>query len=556
MRFRRFLRFIKNTWPVKRAKLLRNACIIKTSELFDETYYASQYHVPKFWAPIHFARTKNRMNNPSPVFCSKRYIDDYPDVNAAEVNPLVHFFRWGKSEGRIYKSNNECELYDYFFTQTLFDIQFYSETYMTSEERKMINPIEHYSKQGWEMGYLPNPEFDLETFRKMFPHHDINPVLYCLKYRIPEFFVISPLVSVKLGYHTDPYKNYIHMLRQDTLFPQMYPNAATCEKLILFFMTDIDCISGGLMSICGMYDLSRKLVDVHGCEVVATTFPRSGYLSGFSLFENDMVIFRYDQIVANFRNLKEIHIMIPEIYIGELYNYLFGVVDSYLMGIPFRHLNIMNQNIELMPEQFEIDRLQRYFNKLTQTTAHKSYTTQRERDKYGIPMHHIVPPIKKKIIVTPYEEKENLFLYSFDERPEKRAVLQSVRRAFPDMKFIEIKDIPFQEYLRLISRAKWAMSFGEGLDGYFTEPYAAGGVAFTAWNEEFFTEDYRGLPTILGSYADAVNELPALMKRLDHKREYEKVNEEVLTVWRKDYEGKRNAEAMMRDFFLGNYDFP
>ena len=166
------------------------------------------------------------------------------------------------------------------------------------------------------------------------------------------------------------------------------------------------------MSICGMYDLSRKLVDVHGCEVVATTFPRSGYLSGFSLFENDMVIFRYDQIVANFRNLKEIHIMIPEIYIGELYNYLFGVVDSYLMGIPFRHLNIMNQNIELMPEQFEIDRLQRYFNKLTQTTAHKSYTTQRERDKYGIPMHHIVPPIKKKIIVTPYEEKENLFLYS------------------------------------------------------------------------------------------------------------------------------------------------
>lgn len=288
-----------------------------------------------------------------------------------------------------------------------------------------------------------------------------------------------------------------------------------------------------------------------------SSLPRAGdYRFQYSLFDNDVPLFRYDQIVQHFPNVKEVLIMIPEIYVREVYEYLFSRPDLYLMRIPKRHLNIMNQNIELMPPNHEVDRLKRYFTKVTQSTAHKSYTTQRVRDLYGIPTHQILPYIKKEIVVTPYENKEELFIYSPDEAPGKAAVLQRLRAEFPKMEFIEIRDIPFREYLRLISRAKWAMTFGEGLDGYFLEPYAAGGVSFAVWNDAFFTEKYRGLPTVLSSYEAAAGELPALMRSLDEKNAYEAARAQTTGVIYSDYSPGRTSWDTMVDFFSGNYDFP
>lgn len=536
-------------------RYFRDVIIIRGSYLFDSKYYSAKYGVPKFAAAFHYARKKWRNNTPSAVFSSRRYYDLYPDVYSAGDNALSHYIRCGEREKRIYRSDNDCILYDHFFTQSLFDMKFYTETYMTREERTSINPIEHYSEKGWKLGYLPNGDFDLADFHKQYPTCDINPLLYCLQNRVPRFFTTKPLPLAEFGYLGGVYKSYIHMLKQDAEINKMYPHAAACKKLIWFLVTDQDCISGGLMSICGMYDLSRKLSYIHGCEVIASTLPQGDYLSGYSFFDNDMVIFRYDQIPYRFPNVEEVHIMLPEICVRTMYDYLSSAPDGYLAGIPIRHLNIMNQNIELMPYEFEVDRLKRYFTMVTQTTAHRRYTTRRIRDLYGIPTHQIIPPIKKNIVVTPYEEKEDLFLYSPDDHPHKAAILRRLKAEFPSMKFVEIRDILFREYLNLISRAKWAMSFGEGLDGYFVEPYCAGGVAFTVWNDAFFTDKYRDLPTIFESYEDAVNTLPALMRNLDSKEAYERANADVLKVWRSEYEGKRTPEDMMIDFFCGKYDY-
>lgn len=529
---------------------------LKQSALFDRAYYASKYGVSENQAAYHFAKNENRENSPSPVFSSQHYYKMYPDVRDAGVNALLHYIRFGQKEGRIYRSDNECELYDYYFTQTLFDMTYYAQTYMTPEERGTINPIEHYAQTGWKESNLPNPHFDLEAFFQKYPQCDSNPLLYCLKYRVPEIFIAESSAPVKLGYQEDVYRSYIHMLRQDAAMEQTYPNAASCEKLIWFWVTDQDSISGGLMSICGMYDISRRLTPLHGCEVVASTLPQSPqYLSGYSRFDNDMPVFRYEQIVYRFPNVKEVLIMLPENHIGQVYDYLFSHVDGYLARIPVRHLNILNQNIELMPANYEVDRLRRYFTKVTQTTAHKSYTTQYHRDLFGIPTHQIIPPIKKEIVFTPYDKKEELFIYSPDDHPCKAAILQRLRTEFPSMQFIEIRDIPFKEYLKLISRAKWAMSFGEGLDGYYLEPYSTGGVSFTAWNSEFFTEKYRNLPTILPSFEEAADLLPALMRSLDNPEAYEKARAQVNAVVSSDYASEKSPESTMENFFRGNYDF-
>lgn len=537
-------------------RYLQDVKILERSNLFDRSYYSQKYKVPQFLAAAHFAKKEHRENSPSAVFSSRQYYKLYPDVHDAGANALVHYIRNGKAEGRIYKSENDCELYDYFFVQTLFDIDFYAKKYMTQDERKTVNPIEHYSREGWKQGNLPNQYFDLDAFQKKYPKCDTDPLLYCLKYRIPEIFTTEPASKIKLGYQAGAYQSYIEMLKQDSEIQKTYPDAANCERLIWFWMTDQDCISGGLMSMCGIYDICRKLSSQYGYEVIASTLPTAGdYRFKYSLFDNDIKIFRYDQVVYYFPSVKEILIMLPEIYIREVYHYLFSKIDGYLTRIPIRRLNIMNQNIELMPYEFEVDRLKRYFTSITQTTAHKSYTTQRHRDLYGVPIHQVLPPIKKNIVVTAYEKKENIFLYSPDEHPYKSMVLQRLHNEFPSMKFIEIRNIPFRDYLKLISRAKWAMSFGEGLDGYFTEPYAAGGIAFTVWHKEFFTDEYKGLPTILNSYEEAVDTLPALMRSLDHKKAYEKMNEDVMRVWRKEYDGDKTSEDMIKEFLLGKFDF-
>lgn len=550
---------LKALWKsvAKTTEKQKNIKALEASMLFDRAFYAFQYGVPESEAAAHFAKKENRENSPSAVFSSKHYYAVYPDVREAEMNPLLHYLRHGRKEGRIYRSENDCELYDYYFTQTLFDMEYYAGAYMTGQEQRMINPIEHYSSIGWQKGFLPNPHFDLEAFWQKYPDCKIAPLLYCLKYRVPEFLFTVPLEKTKLGYRADEYRSYIHMLRQEHALGQLYPNAESCEKLVWFWTTEQDTISGGLMSICGLYEIARGLVSIHGSEVVASTLPwNKGYLSGYTMFDNAMPVLRYDQITYHFPNVKEVLIMLPELHVREAIGYLSSQIDPYLFSIPHRSLNIMNQNIELMPAPHEVDRLKRYFIKVTQSTAHKSYTTQRVRDRYGIPTHQIIPYIKKEIVVTSYEQKEELFIYSPDEHPGKAAVLRRLREEFPAMEFIEIRDIPFREYLQLISRAKWAMTFGEGLDGYFLEPYAAGGVSFAVWNDAFFTDKYRALPTILGSYEEAAGTLPALMRSLDEKNAYEAARAQTTGVIYSDYSPGRTPRDTMVDFFLGNYDFP
>jgi glycosyltransferase involved in cell wall biosynthesis len=86
-----------------------NLCdLIDSSELFDHQYFLNQclsenlktsesrssaisayLHQIEFW-----------QINPSQYFDGKWYLKTYPDVHQAQVNPLIHYIRFGKFEGR------------------------------------------------------------------------------------------------------------------------------------------------------------------------------------------------------------------------------------------------------------------------------------------------------------------------------------------------------------------------------------------------------------------------------------------------------------------------
>ncbi|MDE2430274.1 MAG: glycosyltransferase, partial [Burkholderiales bacterium] len=75
---------------------------IVDSGIFDRQYYINAYHHVTCDPVEHYIRTGWRSGfNPGPDFSTDAYLARYPDVKAAQYNPLLHYIRFGKAEARI-----------------------------------------------------------------------------------------------------------------------------------------------------------------------------------------------------------------------------------------------------------------------------------------------------------------------------------------------------------------------------------------------------------------------------------------------------------------------
>jgi glycosyltransferase involved in cell wall biosynthesis len=95
-------RLYSNIW--NREQLLDAAAQIANSEFFDESWYLEQYpdvaraHINPAIHYLQFGANEGR--NPSLLFNSTWYLTQYPDVARAGINPLLHFLYSGRREGR------------------------------------------------------------------------------------------------------------------------------------------------------------------------------------------------------------------------------------------------------------------------------------------------------------------------------------------------------------------------------------------------------------------------------------------------------------------------
>ena len=58
------------------------------------------------------------------------------------------------------------------------------------------------------------------------------------------------------------------------------------------------------------------------------------------------------------------------------------------------------------------------------------------------------------------------------------------------------------DYKKLISRALFTITFGEGYDGYFIEPYFSGSIGFAVRNDTFFPKKMSSLMGLYSSWED------------------------------------------------------
>jgi len=74
---------------------------IARSELFNKNWYLESYPEVRGDPAVHYYRLGWKKGyDPSPLFSTNGYLERHADVRAASINPLWHYIRFGKQEGR------------------------------------------------------------------------------------------------------------------------------------------------------------------------------------------------------------------------------------------------------------------------------------------------------------------------------------------------------------------------------------------------------------------------------------------------------------------------
>jgi hypothetical protein len=312
--------------------------------------------------------------------------------------------------------------------------------------------------------------------------------------------------------------------KQDDWLASQYDPAT--RKLIVFVVaggdweTGKDVISGGIISIVSLCEETAAISEQHGAATIMVTMNDGHLILKHEMFQNQTSVYRFSQLSSHFKSLQEIIFHVPEFLVSIFLGGLTKKDRTWLNKITGVHVNVMNQNIRLMPEPTVISELRSISPKITITTAHQKYCTSEFRDIFGVPIHKFSVWISpEQYFFKNWKEKENLIIVSPDQHPMKEMVLAKLATV-PGLTVQIIKNLTYEQYKQVISRAKWSLTFGEGLDGYLIEPVFSGAIGFAVYNEQFFTSDFKGMQTIYSSFEELSGRILHDMKELDQQEEF------------------------------------
>jgi len=328
---------------------------------------------------------------------------------------------------------------------------------------------------------------------------------------------------------------------------------ADTRRLIIFLTPGYELRSGGVMAINAMYHETVALKEIHQAESVLCSIPGEPRILKYKWFKNNDYILGLSTVLGHCRNLESVLIHIPEYRVNHVAQQL-SQLKPLLEKIPEVHLNVLLFNIDLIEEQ-NVKQLEE-FGRVTCTTAHEGYSNQETRDAVGVPTHGLLI-CKGAEYYTPtkYEQKDELLIVSPDAHPLKERVLERLARELPRLKVQIIQDLAYEEYAKVRQRAKWSLTFGEGLDGFFVEVVFCGGLSFAVFNERFFTQEFSELENVYPSWEALLEKMPVDLKQLDDPQAYE-------SQWKKTFALVDNVlstnrfRERLRQFYRGEYTFP
>lgn len=141
---------------------------IASSKYFDKEWYLKEYpDVATNWKEdpaLHYLLYGwKEGRNPGKYFDGKRYLTLARYFEVTDINPLVHYEKYGRELGLI------APLTPYVLVEKskYFSKRWYKHEYLKKEEN--IDPIEHYIKIGWKKNYNPSLKFDTRKYLEKYP---------------------------------------------------------------------------------------------------------------------------------------------------------------------------------------------------------------------------------------------------------------------------------------------------------------------------------------------------------------------------------------------------
>lgn len=335
---------------------------------------------------------------------------------------------------------------------------------------------------------------------------------------------------------------------------------ATHTNLIVFLIPGSDWasgkekISGGTISIVSICEQTAGMQDTHGAQTIMCTMNEDHLLLKHEMFANNTNVYRFEQLAAYFNKTTNILIHLPE-YMAEYFPDSLSATDlRWLQQMEHVHFNIMNQNIRLMPAPENFSALKRMAHTITITTAHQKYCSPYYRNYFGVPIHKFSVWISpEQYNYVKWTEKENLLVVSPDGHPMKEAILEQLRK-INGLTLQIIQNLTYEQYKSLVCRAKWALTFGEGLDGYFIEPVFSGAIAFAVYNEEFFTPDFKDVTAVYPSYKILQEKIDDEIKLLDKPDSFIACQQQQYNLCAKYY-NKDQYINNIKAFYLREYTY-
>ncbi|MBO7048731.1 MAG: hypothetical protein J6W62_07470 [Spirochaetia bacterium] len=272
------------------------------------------------------------------------------------------------------------------------------------------------------------------------------------------------------------------------------------KKIIIFLVPASTYVNGGIMSIFSLCRYSRLIAKDYVCLI--STVPGKITYAYNNMFKNNEKVFRWKQIIEISDSLTNLIIHIPEYYAKKFYKDLDKLDIDVLKKIPELQINIMNQNVELMPNPQALSDLYKLTDNITQTISNNKYVNQSISDKWKIPTHYLpvwLPTDHYKKY--DFDEKEKIIVLSHDKNIYKNNIINILKINLPDWKIITVRNLSFDEYMDLIAKAFFTISFGEGFDSYFIQPISVRSMGLTVYNDEFFPDkSWRELGNVFLSY--------------------------------------------------------
>jgi hypothetical protein len=322
------------------------------------------------------------------------------------------------------------------------------------------------------------------------------------------------------------------------------------RRFIIFLTPGWDLVNGGIISTFSIASETQKLLERTGVTVAICTAYSAPRILRYTKFENDFDVFAFSDLLPRFPSGAEVLVHLPEFAVQRFATDCLFVYRARA-DLNWR-FNILLQNIDHLPKG-EIVKELAAIGPVTATTAHKAYATDETARRLGCPVHFLSTWLApEKYDRTKYSNKKKLVMISPDSHPDKTRIVLKIAKCLPDHRIVEIRDIPYKRYREIAKEAKFAFTFGEGLDNYFIETIFFGGIAMAIFNRRFFTDEYCNLDGVFSDAESALAHVHDFIRAADNGVSYQNIANRQLDLVARSYvyaEYLRNIKEFYEKYF-------